>query len=71
MQETAVNQDNFKNFQLGFAEVSRFLLPFAVVWLLGAIGLISAELRHNVVLNTSILIRKYTQRLSKNPHVAG
>ncbi|XHX76243.1 MAG: hypothetical protein RBJ76_17585 [Stenomitos frigidus ULC029] len=39
MQEPAVNQDSFKNFQIGFAEVSRFLLPFAVVWLLGAIGL--------------------------------
>lgn len=34
-----MNQDSFKNFQLGFAEVSRFLLPFAVLWLLGAIGL--------------------------------
>jgi hypothetical protein len=39
VQETAVNQDSFKNFQIGFAEVSRFLLPFAVIWLLGAIGL--------------------------------
>lgn len=34
-----MNQDSFKNFQVGLAEVSRFLLPFAVIWLLGAIGL--------------------------------
>ncbi|MBW4691029.1 MAG: hypothetical protein KME27_04595 [Lyngbya sp. HA4199-MV5] len=34
-----MNQDNFKHFQSGFAEVSRWLLPFAVIWLLGAIGL--------------------------------
>jgi hypothetical protein len=34
-----MNQDNIKNLQLGLAEVSRFLLPFAVLWLLGAIGL--------------------------------
>jgi len=34
-----VNQDSLKNFQIGFAEVSRFLLPFAMLWLLGAIGL--------------------------------
>jgi hypothetical protein len=39
MQETAVNQDNMKNFQVGLAEVSRFLLPFAALWLLGSIGL--------------------------------
>jgi hypothetical protein len=38
-QETAVNQDNMKNLQGGLAEVSRFLLPFAVLWLLGTIGL--------------------------------
>lgn len=34
-----MNQDSLKNFQIGFAEVSRFLLPFAILWLLGAIGL--------------------------------
>ncbi|MGA7937817.1 MAG: hypothetical protein WCA35_29985 [Kovacikia sp.] len=34
-----MNQDSFKNFQLGLAEVSRLLLPFAILWLLGAIGL--------------------------------
>jgi predicted RNA-binding Zn-ribbon protein involved in translation (DUF1610 family) len=34
-----VNQDSFKNFQLGLAEISRLLLPFAILWLLGAIGL--------------------------------
>ncbi len=34
-----MNQDSLKNFQIGFAEVSRFLLPFAMLWLLGAIGL--------------------------------
>lgn len=30
---------NFKNLQFNLAEVSRLLLPFAVIWLLGAIGL--------------------------------
>ena len=35
----AVNQDSLKNLQLGLSEVSRLLLPFAVIWLLGAIGL--------------------------------
>lgn len=39
VQEPAVNQDSFKNFQIGFAEVSRLVLPFAVIWLLGSIGL--------------------------------
>lgn len=34
-----MNQDNFKNLQLGLSEISRLLLPFAVIWLLGAIGL--------------------------------
>ncbi|PSB24916.1 hypothetical protein [Stenomitos frigidus] len=34
-----MNQDSFKNLQIGFAEVSRLLLPFAIIWLLGAIGL--------------------------------
>lgn len=34
-----MNQDTLKNFQMGLAEVSRFLLPFAVLWLLGSIGL--------------------------------
>jgi hypothetical protein len=34
-----VNQDSLKNFQLGMAEVSRLLLPFFIIWLLGAIGL--------------------------------
>ena len=34
-----MSQDSFKSFQVGLAEVSRFLLPFAVIWLLGAIGL--------------------------------
>lgn len=39
MQETAVNQDSLKNLQIGLSEVSRLLLPFAVLWLLGAVGL--------------------------------
>lgn len=30
---------NFKNLQFGMADLSRLLLPFAVIWLLGAIGL--------------------------------
>ena len=34
-----MNQDSFKNFQVGLSEISRLLLPFAVIWLLGAIGL--------------------------------
>lgn len=34
-----MNQDSLKNFQIGLAEVSRLLLPFAVIWLLGVIGL--------------------------------
>ncbi|HEY9908352.1 MAG TPA: hypothetical protein V6D18_12195 [Thermosynechococcaceae cyanobacterium] len=34
-----MSQDSFKGFQVGLAEISRFLLPFAVIWLLGAIGL--------------------------------
>lgn len=34
-----MNQDTLKNFRMGLAEVSRFLLPFAVLWLLGSIGL--------------------------------
>ncbi|MDX2239127.1 MAG: hypothetical protein NW224_00410 [Leptolyngbyaceae cyanobacterium bins.302] len=34
-----MNQNNFKNLQLGLTEVSRLLLPFLVIWLLGAIGL--------------------------------
>ncbi len=34
-----MNQDNMKNFQVGLTEVSRFLLPFAFLWLLGVIGL--------------------------------
>ncbi len=34
-----MNQDGLKNFQLGIAEVSRILLPFFIIWLLGAIGL--------------------------------
>jgi hypothetical protein len=34
-----VNQNSFKKLQFGLAEVSRLLLPFAVIWLLGSIGL--------------------------------
>jgi predicted RNA-binding Zn-ribbon protein involved in translation (DUF1610 family) len=34
-----VNQDSFRNFQQGLSEVSRWLFPLAVIWLLGAIGL--------------------------------
>ncbi|MCL6434379.1 MAG: hypothetical protein K6T90_09200 [Leptolyngbyaceae cyanobacterium HOT.MB2.61] len=34
-----MNQDGFKNFQIGLTEISRLLMPFAVLWLLGAIGL--------------------------------
>lgn len=34
-----MNQDNLKNLQIGMTEVSRLLLPFIVIWLLGAIGL--------------------------------
>ncbi|NJP08385.1 MAG: hypothetical protein HC866_02035 [Leptolyngbyaceae cyanobacterium RU_5_1] len=34
-----MNQDSLKNLQIGMAEVSRFLLPFFIFWLLGAIGL--------------------------------
>jgi len=34
-----VNQDSLKNFQMGLSEISRLLLPFAVLWLLGAVGL--------------------------------
>ncbi len=34
-----MNQGSFKNLQIGLAEVSRLILPFAVIWLLGAIGL--------------------------------
>jgi len=34
-----VNQINLTNLQLGIRGVSRFLLPFFVLWLLGAIGL--------------------------------
>lgn len=34
-----MNQDSFKNFQIGFSEISRLLLPFLIIWLLGTIGL--------------------------------
>jgi len=34
-----VNQDRFERFQVGLTEVSRLLLPFAIIWLLGSIGL--------------------------------
>lgn len=34
-----MSQDSFKNIQVGLTEISRLLLPFAVIWLLGAIGL--------------------------------
>lgn len=34
-----MNQDALKNFQIGLSGVSRLLFPFAVLWLLGAIGL--------------------------------
>lgn len=34
-----MNQDSLKNIQIGLAGISRLLLPLAVLWLLGAIGL--------------------------------
>ncbi len=34
-----MNQNSVKNFQIGLSEISRLLMPFAVLWLLGAIGL--------------------------------
>lgn len=34
-----MNQDSFRNLQVGLTEVSRFLLPFLIIWFLGAIGL--------------------------------
>lgn len=34
-----MNQINLRSLQIGMAEVSRLLLPFALIWLLGAIGL--------------------------------
>jgi len=34
-----VKEQNFKNLQFSVAEVSRLLLPFVIIWLLGAIGL--------------------------------
>lgn len=34
-----MNQDSFKNLQIGLSEITRLLLPFAVIWLLGSIGL--------------------------------
>lgn len=37
--ELIVNQDSLRNIQVGLAGASRLLLPFAILWLLGAIGL--------------------------------
>ncbi|HEY9617268.1 MAG TPA: hypothetical protein V6C64_10525 [Microcoleaceae cyanobacterium] len=34
-----MNQDSFKNLQVGLAEISRLLAPFFVIWLLVSIGL--------------------------------
>lgn len=34
-----MNQDSFRNLQLGLAEISRLLFPFFVIWLLASIGL--------------------------------
>lgn len=34
-----MNQDSLKNMQIGMAGISRLLLPFFLVWVLGAIGL--------------------------------
>jgi rubredoxin len=34
-----VDRDSLKNLQVGMTEVSRFLLPIAILWLLGSIGL--------------------------------
>jgi predicted RNA-binding Zn-ribbon protein involved in translation (DUF1610 family) len=34
-----MRQDSLRNLQIGLTEVSRLLLPFAILWLLGAIGL--------------------------------
>ncbi|MBM0740604.1 hypothetical protein JOY44_03055 [Phormidium sp. CLA17] len=34
-----MNQNSLKDLQLGLSDVSRLLLPFLVIWLLGAIGL--------------------------------
>ncbi len=34
-----MNQDSIKNLQIGLAEVSRWLFPLAVLWLLASIGL--------------------------------
>lgn len=33
-----MSQDRLRTLQLGLTETSRLLLPFAVIWLLGAIG---------------------------------
>lgn len=34
-----MNQNSLKDLQLGLADISRLLLPFFAIWLLGAIGL--------------------------------
>jgi len=34
-----VNQDSMRNLQLGLAGVGRLLMPLAIIWLLGVIGL--------------------------------
>ncbi len=34
-----MNQNSFKDLQLGLADISRLLFPFLIIWLLGAIGL--------------------------------
>ncbi len=34
-----MNQNRFDGLQIGLAEISRLLLPFAIIWLLGSIGL--------------------------------
>ncbi len=34
-----MNQNRFDGLQIGLAEISRLLLPFAIIWLLGSLGL--------------------------------
>ncbi|MDX2229383.1 MAG: hypothetical protein NW220_07080 [Leptolyngbyaceae cyanobacterium bins.349] len=34
-----MNQDNLRSLQFGLRDASRLLLPFVIIWLLGAIGL--------------------------------
>jgi predicted RNA-binding Zn-ribbon protein involved in translation (DUF1610 family) len=39
MQEAGVNRDSLKTLEIGLTSFSRLLLPLALLWLLGAIGL--------------------------------